>query len=235
MCIRDRCGSWPVYGLYCKLRVAGDPMTRVLALVEAERRRRQLVARAGAWLARYSDGDRGPAPLNLTYHRDMMAAASIDDLPPALRDPAERLRAQVLDLGGCISGGMATYGASHGDFVPGNLMVDRGDLWGIDTGIGRRLPIALELARFLSWAWLAVPDPAHAGLGGDDPAAGDRDAIGVQALLQAPDDAAAMRFFDGVALFRLCFDMAAAPVLHPRLARRIAHYLALPADITPLA
>lgn len=80
-----------------------------------------------------------------------------------------------------------------------------------------------------------MPDPAHAGLGGDDPAAGDRDAIGVQALLQAPDDAAAMRFFDGVALFRLCFDMAAAPVLHPRLARRIAQYLALPAEITPLA
>ena len=226
------CGSWPECGLYCKIKVSGDPMTRTLPLIETPRRRLQLVTRAGAWLARYSEDDRGPAPLKLTHHRGMVATAPIADLPAALRDPAERLRVRLLDMADRMTGGMATYGASHGDFVPGNLMVDRGDLWGIDIGTGLRLPIALELARFLNWAWLAVPDPAHAGLGSDDPAAGDRDVIGLQTLLQAPDDAAALRFFDGFALLRLCFDMAMAPVLLSRLDRRIAQYLALPREMT---
>ena len=214
--------SWPQYGLYAKVRVPGDPMVRLLSLVTPDRRR-SMLSRAGAWFARYSDNDRAPAPLILGQQLMLLKDARLDNLPAALRGPVDALRQRLLARADRIAGVRATYGRTHGDFVPGNLIVHKGDIWGIDIGVDPRMPLALEIARFVNWAALAVPD----GEGGDNaPDAGDdHTALGADALLQATGDPAAMRFFDGFALFRLANEMAPAPSLHARLAQRIARHL----------
>ncbi|WP_374763182.1 phosphotransferase [Yunchengibacter salinarum] len=151
--------DWLAPGAVLMEAVDGPPLARLLwgrALIPAVRRR--LMREAGIWLARCHTsapaderplGDADPARRLADMAQRAGAAAETPLIRRALAHLAETQAAQT----------PTPWARQHGDFTPGNLLVTRGGIRGIDLATTSPAPILLDMARFLGHLAVHHPGP----------------------------------------------------------------------------
>ncbi|WP_406735789.1 hypothetical protein [Thioclava sp. GXIMD4215] len=144
--------SFASQGMIIMGRTPGLRLDRVLKDAAPDMRLR-LVGAAGHWLARYTAPTREEGRFYATFW-----LRQIEDLPHRhMQGEARRLSGEILDklarMAPDLNGKMVLRARSHGDFVDRNLNVapDGKTLWGFDIDRFPLLPIARDMARFLSW------------------------------------------------------------------------------------
>ncbi len=184
----------PEAGFVLMSRAPGKRLSEAIARADGARRHR-LIGLAGQWLAAYAEprrlqGTFGPA------HWIRRASTRTKDHLPA--EEAAAVRAGLEALGrraNAHAGRPVTRAATHGDFVPVNLHLDRGALWGLDIQGECWFPLARDAARFLIWVHCFAPDGAPTGPLGLSGA--DVDAMLASGLLPEAEASTILPFFVG--------------------------------------
>ncbi len=131
------------------------------ALKQDKISRSDLLHEAGRWLGTYVRDRRQTDPFGGGFWIQKRFD-ELGDIP----DPKDKARmiglinAMAADRF-FLKGQPITRARSHGDFVPINLMVDDGMIWGVDIQNRRHLALAKDIARFL--VYLEFSDPAATG------------------------------------------------------------------------
>lgn len=133
----------PEQGIILLEHVPGVPISEALErCTRAERA--TLLKDAGAWLNTYVGERRQTGSLSPAWW--IKKAKTYPKVPNS-----DALVAYMEHQISEVRGYPITSGAAHGDFIPSNLHVDGGVLWGVDVQGRARLPLVRELAHFLLW------------------------------------------------------------------------------------
>lgn len=231
--LADRLNDGPNRVMACRA-IEPDLGIAVLSLVPGRRfsealarasggRRAALMTRAGEWLDaasgfRTRDTSFGPGFWVARAH-----ARPTDPLMNEDRALLGRLLARLRTKAQATGGSPVRQAATHGDYVPINLMIDGDTLWGIDIQGESWLAISRDAARFLVWTALHAPRPGPTRFGLP---AGDVEAFLASGLLPDGEERTTLPFFIGEQLHsRLC-ESGLDPAARQAARKVIAAYLA---------
>ncbi|MBJ3761692.1 phosphotransferase [Maribius pontilimi] len=136
----------------------GRPVSSALEEAQSDQARAAVLDRCGRWLSAYvgptRSTDRFGPGFWIDRTRKMQGASELTDedlrLTGALLDAMATRAPDLRDA-------PVTRGAIHGDFKPSNLHLDAdGAIWGFDIQATTRMPLARDVARFVS-SWRRDP------------------------------------------------------------------------------
>ncbi|MEX0970617.1 MAG: phosphotransferase [Paracoccaceae bacterium] len=207
----------PEHRLVVMAQEGGVPMDRLFAAEPALAERNRLLTRAALWLQAFCEGhNTAPHFFPMGWIDRAVNGHDIATLPA----DAARLHAALRNQMAKVRGKEFLRGGLHGDFVPGNLLVDGDAICGMDIQGSFTLPLLRELATFLVWMTFKTPQAALThGIGRQDAAAI------CTALNIGPDARPILWFFVGEQLLRRRLDTADKPC-PTVLAIMIDNYLA---------
>ncbi|MBK5935144.1 phosphotransferase family enzyme [Rhodovulum imhoffii] len=148
--------AWVNLGITVTTRIEGKTLAQ--ALIRASLGERDhLIAEAGHWLSRLA----GPTLFRDTFAGKFWLSRKRNDLPRIQYPPdmvlARALLARLEALIPDVRGHSVTKAEIHGDFSPPNLILTETALYGVDIQSVAPQPLVRDIARFLLYLHIVIP------------------------------------------------------------------------------
>lgn len=151
----------PGHGLVVMERAGGQRLDHAIRATPADRW--HLIRQAGQWLAKYTSVRRVEDAFGGGYWIKVRRRFMSQMPQGPDRDRIARLVAVMEAERNRIGPRPITRARSHGDFCTINLMVDGDTMWGVDIQNSHWLALAKDLARFLVFLEITLPNGAGDG------------------------------------------------------------------------
>jgi hypothetical protein len=214
--------AYPDQGLALLSEVPGKRLGDALARAGAGSRAR-LLGQAGGWLVHYGADRAELRSFGPRYWVKRRQERVPTDLSPAQGDLVEEALSTLWEQAADAAGAPVTHAAVHGDFVPINLHVQAGTLWGVDIQGECKMALARDLARFAVWQQIHDARQDDDRLHGVNRA--DLTALTDGAALAEEDRAVILPFFVGEQLVARLAEVRADPTLADRAALALRRWL----------
>ncbi|KJZ20754.1 hypothetical protein [Loktanella sp. S4079] len=206
----------PTVGLLIVSKLPGEP----LLLHSAS----DLYRHVGRWHHKYVGGRREQGKFSAQYwlsKLDQVPNNGLDGDDLAL---AAHFKSRLDNDGSALQGGKICRVAGHGDFAPHNFHFDGQTLYGFDTGVGAKTPLARDLAHLVFHVALKAENSSASPWG-----VAEQDVIDLAQAAELPSDElpSTLWFFYGWFLYRGLLRYAKNATRRERLRSLITTYLVI--------